>query len=74
MSEREKIFFYSILDKGISSRDICLKVNQIPSDQNKAECFEYEGGGIWIRTFSNEMGLKKKLERELEINLGDPKN
>ncbi|CRX36938.1 hypothetical protein HEPPS_01380 [Candidatus Hepatoplasma crinochetorum] len=74
MSEKNNVFFYSILDKGISSKEICLNVNKISSNQNKIECFEYEGGGIWIRTFSNENGVKKKLERKLEISLGDPKN
>lgn len=73
MSVKDEEFFYSILDNGVSSKEVCLIVNQTPSNQNKIKCFEYEGGGIWIRTFSDEYWVKEKLEEELEINLGDPK-
>lgn len=70
----ERIFFYSILEKRISSKRICNEVNHIPSNQNKNKCIKYEGGGIWIKTYSNPYGLKQKMEREFNISFGNPKN
>ncbi len=64
--------FYSIKTKNVSSRKICQSINKTPSNQNKIECYDYEGGGIWIKTLSNPISIQHKLERQLDIKLGDP--
>lgn len=67
-----KEIFYSIKTRGTSSKDICLSINTIPSTQYKTICFDYEGGGIWVKTLEDPIALKHKLERIFEIELGDP--
>lgn len=68
-----KDVFYSLKSKNISTKSICMRINEIPSNQCTVTCDDYEGGGFWIITSENPIALKKKIERILEIELGDPR-
>ncbi|BDU67718.1 MAG: hypothetical protein TYPL_3710 [Candidatus Tyloplasma litorale] len=67
-----KEIFYSVRTPGTSTRKACQWVNEQPDNQNKVFCYDYEGGGIWVRTNSDPMGVKHKIERQLDIELGNP--
>lgn len=70
--QEERIFFYSILEKGKSSKDICIQINEMIKSKKRIECFEYEGGGIWIRSNLNPHGLRKNIQKNLNIKISDP--
>jgi hypothetical protein len=40
--------------------------------KKRIECFEYEGGGIWIRSNLNPHGLRKNIQKNLNIKISDP--
>lgn len=67
-----KDYFYSLKTKGTSSKDVCVFVNKLSSNQFKVDCYDYEGGGIYLSTFSDPTGVKHKIERGMNIKLGEP--
>ena len=68
-----KDIFYSLKTKDISTKTICMIINDIPSNKCTVTCDDYEGGGFWIITNEDPLLLKDKLEKILKIELGDPR-
>jgi len=68
-----KDIFYPLKSKGKSTKNICIWINEIPVKECKVICDDYEGGGFWIMTNEDPLCLKEKLEKILNIELGNPR-